>query len=37
VHGRPLVAPATFSALVIMVMITTVITPPLLKKSLGPA
>jgi len=35
VHGRPLVAPATFSALVIMVMITTVITPPLLKKSLG--
>jgi Kef-type K+ transport system membrane component KefB len=35
VHGRPLLAPATFSAVVIMVLITTVITPPLLKKSLG--
>jgi len=33
-HGRPLVSPGAFSALVIMVMVTTVITPPLLKKTL---
>jgi Kef-type K+ transport system membrane component KefB len=34
VQGRPLLAPAAFSALIIMVMITTLLTPPLLKKSL---
>jgi Kef-type K+ transport system membrane component KefB len=33
-HGRPLLSAGTFSALVIMVMITTVITPPILKKTL---
>src|SRR6185369_12936333 len=33
-HGRSLLAPSTFSALVVMVMITTVITPPILKKTL---
>ena len=34
VQGRALLTPAAFSALVIMVMVTTLITPPLLKKSL---
>ena len=33
--GHPVVQPATFSAVVIMVVITTMITPPLLKWSLG--
>ncbi len=34
VHGQPLLSTSTFSALVIMVMVTTLVTPPLLKKSL---
>jgi Kef-type K+ transport system membrane component KefB len=29
--GRPLLSPTTFSALVLMIMLTTFITPPLLK------
>jgi len=29
--GRPILSPTTFSALVLMVMLTTFITPPLLK------
>ena len=33
VAGKPVVAPSTFSALVVMVMATTVITPPALKWS----
>ena len=35
IHGQPLLSSSTFSALVIMVMVTTLVTPPLLKKSLG--
>ena len=34
-NGQPVVQPATFSAVVIMVVITTMITPPVLKWSLG--
>ena len=37
VHGQPLLSSGTFSALVIMVMVTTLVTPPLLKKSLSRA
>jgi hypothetical protein len=32
---QPVVGPATFGAVVIMVIITTLVTPPLLKWSLG--
>jgi hypothetical protein len=32
---EPVIAPATFGAVVIMVIITTLVTPPLLKWSLG--
>jgi Kef-type K+ transport system membrane component KefB len=35
IAGRPVIAPATFSALVVMVMATTMITPPALKWSLN--
>ena len=35
--GESVIDDATFSAIVVMVMITTMITPPLLKWSLGPA
>jgi Na+:H+ antiporter len=34
VHGKPVIDDATFSAVVVMVMITTMVTPPLLKWSL---
>jgi len=34
-NGRPLFSPTTFSALVFMVMLTTFLTPPLLKAVLG--
>lgn len=34
-QGRPLFSPATFSALVFMVMLTTFLTPPLLKAAIG--
>lgn len=34
-NGHSVIQPATFSAVVIMVMITTMITPPMLKWSLG--
>jgi Kef-type K+ transport system membrane component KefB len=37
VHGERILSPATYSALVIMVIITTMITPPALKWSLGRA
>ena len=30
-HGKPILSPTTFSALVLMVMLTTFVTPPLLK------
>ena len=30
-HGQPILSPTTFSALVLMIMLTTFITPPLLK------
>ena len=33
-HGKPVINDATFSAVVVMVMITTMVTPPLLKWSL---
>jgi Kef-type K+ transport system membrane component KefB len=32
--GHPIVAPATFSAVVIMVIVTTMVTPPVLKWAL---
>ena len=31
VHGKPVIDDNTFSAIVVMVMITTMVTPPLLK------
>lgn len=34
-NGHPVIAPSTFSVIVIMVMITTLITPPALKWSVG--
>lgn len=34
-EGHPVVAPSTFSATVIMVVVTTMLTPPLLKWALG--
>jgi Kef-type K+ transport system membrane component KefB len=34
VHGEPVISNSTFSAVVVMVMITTMVTPPLLKWSL---
>jgi Kef-type K+ transport system membrane component KefB len=34
-HGRRVVGPATYTAVVIMVIVTTVVTPPLLKLSLA--
>jgi Kef-type K+ transport system membrane component KefB len=37
VHGERILSPATYSAVVIMVIITTMITPPALKWSLGRA
>jgi hypothetical protein len=30
-NGRPVLSPTTFSALVLMIMLSTFITPPLLK------
>ncbi|MEX0702274.1 MAG: cation:proton antiporter [Planctomycetales bacterium] len=33
--GEPVISPQTYSAVVVMVMITTMVTPPLLKWSLG--
>ncbi|MCB0359136.1 MAG: hypothetical protein KDD44_05860, partial [Bdellovibrionales bacterium] len=30
-HGKPVVDPATFGAVVIMVIVTTMVTPPLIK------
>ena len=30
-HGQPILSPTTFAALVLMVLLTTCITPPLLK------
>jgi Kef-type K+ transport system membrane component KefB len=33
--GKPVFSPTTFSALVFMVMLTTFLTPPLLKLTLG--
>jgi Kef-type K+ transport system membrane component KefB len=35
VHGERIVEPATFSAIVVMVIVTTLVTPPALKWSLG--
>jgi Kef-type K+ transport system membrane component KefB len=37
IGGEPIVPPAVFSAVVIMVMLTTLVTPPALAWSLGPA
>ena len=34
-HGEPVIGPATFSAVVVMVIVTTMVTPPALKWSLG--
>lgn len=34
-HGEPVVTPGTYSATVVMVMLTTMVTPPLLKWSLS--
>jgi len=34
--AEPVIGPATFGAVVIMVVVTTLVTPPLLKRSLGP-
>lgn len=35
IHGKPVIDDATFSAVVVMVIVTTMITPPALKWSLG--
>jgi hypothetical protein len=35
VGGRPVISQGTFSAVVVMVIATTVVTPPALKWSLG--
>jgi Kef-type K+ transport system membrane component KefB len=35
VGGERIVEPATFSAIVVMVIVTTMVTPPALKWSLG--
>jgi Kef-type K+ transport system membrane component KefB len=35
VHGEHIIDAATYSAVVMMVMLTTLVTPPLLKWSLG--
>ncbi|MGC8861690.1 MAG: cation:proton antiporter [Armatimonadota bacterium] len=35
INGHPVIAPSTFSVIVIMVMVTTLITPPALKWSVG--
>ena len=35
VRGEPVISHATFSAVVVMVIVTTMVTPPVLKWSLG--